>query len=123
MCDYDYSYTEISARDVKTKKPHECDSCQKTFPAGTKMHYAVGLSEGDFCATYCCPACDFARQQKDHTELHLCWGWNWYSADESGYEHGAETWQYIDDCIKRGETPTVEGVKAVIAALQTAEEE
>jgi len=32
---------------VKTRKPHECQGCRRTFPAGVEMVSTVGMWEGD----------------------------------------------------------------------------
>lgn len=47
----------LKSTSVKTRKEHECFSCYRKFPIGTKMNYWVGHYEGDFCATYSCMTC------------------------------------------------------------------
>jgi len=107
MCDYDFTYEEISHRTVKTRKPHECGSCMQVYPAGTMMQYAVGVTDGDIGATYACQACLFGLRQPDHGPLHLCWGHGW----DGGDVHAEKAHEYISDCLAKGETPTDAGLK------------
>ncbi len=120
MCDYG-DYEAISRREVTTRKKRSCDSCTESFPAGTRMMVYVGKSEGEMARTYGCRACVFANNQEDETPLHLCWGWG-YDPEDYGMGDPKETWAYIKAALAKGETPTVEGVKAHHAALQTEEE-
>lgn len=125
MCDYSF-YEAISRKSVVIRKARDCDSCDQQFPAGTRMTMHVGKQEGEMCRTYGCAACEFASKQEDETALHLCWNWGYdrsygYEVDYIG--DPMETWNYINATLAKGETPTVEGVKAHHAALQEAEEE
>lgn len=49
--------TQLSSKNVITRKEHHCFSCYKDFPKGTKMNYQVGIYEGNFCAVYSCETC------------------------------------------------------------------
>ncbi len=118
MCDYDWSYEEISSRTVRTRKVHECGSCMGRFPIGTIMNCSVGKTDGEIGRTYACAACMFALGQPDGSPLHLCWGWNWDHQDVyEGPKH-----DYITECLDKGETPTVAGVEAYIAAHRELED-
>ncbi len=110
MCDYDYSYTELRSRDVITRKAHECASCHRRYPPGTKMNYAIGIQDGDFCDGYACRACLFGFRQPEHGDLHLCWGWAWDGADDDVDYLAA--YDYIRSCFDRGTEPTIFGVMA-----------
>jgi hypothetical protein len=43
---------------VKTKKPHLCFSCLKSFPENTAMISWAGMYMGDFNSGYTCLTCD-----------------------------------------------------------------
>jgi len=49
--------TTLKSKTVRTRKSHQCFSCLRNFPPGTKMNYWVGLYEDDFCASYSCMTC------------------------------------------------------------------
>lgn len=121
MCDYDYEYTVIAFREVTTRKKHDCNSCDQSFPAGTKMVVAVGKQEGEMVRTYSCAACRFMHSQQDETIMHLCWGWGYetYYEDEIGF--AKQRWQYVHDTLAAGSTPTIEGAGVAIAAAREAE--
>ncbi len=119
MCDYG-DYEQISSKTVRTRKPHECGSCTKSFPAGSVMTYLVGKSEGEIQGQYACAACLFLVAQEDETPLHMCWGWGF---DAGGYDRAEETYAYIKYCLENNEIPSVIGLKAVhdqYAALEEA---
>ncbi len=121
MCDYDYdgSYTELSTRRVRIRKPRRCDSCGTTFSAGAAMERQVSIQDGEFTQLYECAACQWSRlDADDEGPLHMCWGWN----EEGGYLHGQETWDYIHYCLENNETPTVAGLDAVLAQHAAAED-
>ncbi len=113
MCDYDWSYEEISSREVVTRKRHECGSCMQTFPKGTRMMYAVGKTDGEIGSCYSCAACRFALHQIDHAPMHLCWGWAWNGMNDD-YPDGENTWNYIHYCLENNETPTETGLSGVL---------
>ncbi len=117
MCDYN-SYQEIRQKHVVTRKPQECGSCSEIYPAGTKMLYSVGFTEGEFSTTYGCPACIFAFNQEDETALHLCWGWGYDRWDDD-----PERYEYIKAELAAGRKPTVDGFKAHMATLVESEDE
>lgn len=117
MCDYDYDYTELSSKWVKTRKPHRCASCQRKYQSGARMHYSVGRSEGEFCDSYGCEACMFGLHQPEHGDLHLCWNWSYDEWDE--YQ---AAYNYIRSCFDRGVEPTIFGVMAERAAMRQAQE-
>lgn len=116
MCDYDWSYEEISRKTVTTRKKHQCGSCLECYPAGTTMIVAVGLTDGDLGRTYACPACTFALAQDDGSPLHLCWGWNWNGDNENDE---TATHEYLDAELKAGRTPTAEGRQLHLSRLQS----
>ena len=49
--------TTLKSKSVIIRKEHQCFSCLRKFPKGTKMAYWVGIYEGDFCASYSCMTC------------------------------------------------------------------
>jgi hypothetical protein len=115
MCDYDNDcdFQELRRGDVVTRKPQQCGSCLKKFPAGTRMGRVVGKWDGTLGSVYSCRACDWALGQPDHTTLHLCWGWNWGDDYEDGGT-GEDRWKYINDELTAGRTPTPDGFKALL---------
>ena len=119
MCDYDYSYEEISRAVVVTRKVHECSSCMRDHPAGSIMTVGVGKTEGEIGRWYGCPVCFFALRQPEHTAMHLCWGWGW---DGSDYPDGEAIYDYLSYCLANGETPTETGLEAVLQQHLDAEE-
>ena len=53
------SYTVLKERPVnKIRKEHECFTCTRTSPIGSKMTYHSGVFEGQFISYYTCPTCD-----------------------------------------------------------------
>ncbi|MDP2692797.1 MAG: hypothetical protein Q8O88_04125 [bacterium] len=49
--------TQIYSKDVKTRKPHRCFACLRTFPEGTKMNYQTNVYDGDLYSLYTCETC------------------------------------------------------------------
>lgn len=43
---------------VKTRKPHKCYGCLKTFPVGTEMRLIVSVNTEGINSTYLCQHCD-----------------------------------------------------------------
>lgn len=107
MCDYDGGYEELSRREVITRKAHECDACQKRWPAGSRMVCYTYMHEGDGPHRgYGCPVCVFAAAQTDHAPLHFCWGHFWDGGEQETGD--GLVWEYIKRCLARGETPSAE---------------
>jgi hypothetical protein len=119
MCDYDYSWQEISERLVTTRKPHRCASCHRRIPAGAFVRYFTGKCDGDFSDGYACHACDWAGAQPDHSALHLCWGWAWDGNDSE--LHDAVRFAYISSALERGVEPSLLGVHAEVRCHLVAE--
>ena len=44
-------------KEVKTRKPHRCFGCQKTYPAGTEMTHAAYADGGSVDGCYWCETC------------------------------------------------------------------
>jgi len=53
----------------KTRKPHLCLMCSRTFPAGSSLRYWVGFNEDrDFCHSYCCLTCtEILKYSPEHS--------------------------------------------------------
>jgi hypothetical protein len=47
----------LSEKIVKTKKPHFCFACSRSFPAGSTMKYQANIFDGDFGSLYVCETC------------------------------------------------------------------
>ena len=43
---------------VKTRKPHRCETCDRTIPTGTKAYYQDGMYEGNWQNWHMCQFCD-----------------------------------------------------------------
>lgn len=109
MCDNDYDYELVNQKLVKIRRPRECGSCFKTFPVGTKMLRHAGKTDGEFGVTFGCPVCTFGHKQPDHSDLHLCWGWNWDHNPE-----GELAWDYIDKCFSSDKLPDTDEFKKLL---------
>ena len=42
---------------VKTRKPHRCETCDRTIPTGTKAYYQGGMYEGNWQNWHMCQFC------------------------------------------------------------------
>jgi len=75
----------IKNKIVKTKKHHECFSCLRNFPPGTKMNYWVGKYEGDFCTSYSCLTCVDIMNNHSGGEISFPEGYvgGWLKKDET----------------------------------------
>lgn len=53
----------------KTRKPHLCLMCSRTFPTGSSLRYWVGFNEDrDFCHSYCCITCtEILKYSPEHS--------------------------------------------------------
>jgi hypothetical protein len=123
MCDNDSDWEHISEKQVKTRKAQTCTSCGTKFPAGTVMRRICGKADGDITSQYACEACCWAFSQREHSPLHLCWGWSWDGRQV--LEHGGyadELHAYITYCLANSETPTVTGWAAIREQHRAAEE-
>jgi hypothetical protein len=76
--------TELQNKTVITKKAHQCFSCYRKFPAGTKMTYFAGIYEGNFSSIYWCDTCDSIFDLSPENE----------------YESG-----FVDEMLEDGQTP------------------
>lgn len=122
MCDYDGSWRHISTTKVKTRRVHECQSCLFDWPIGTLMSRHFGTYEGDACASYSCPVCDFAAAQPEDSRMHGCWGWghDWQITDAG--DSASEVYEYLRYCLENNETPTVTGLDAALLQIAMAGE-
>lgn len=79
--DYAECYTEST---VKTRKPHICEGCHKTFPAGSQMLHMTGIFDGAWFSVYACNACQMLRLSIAAEELrHDCpWHTAWCPWEE-----------------------------------------
>lgn len=57
--------TTFKSKEVKIRKQHQCFSCFRKFPVGTKMNYWSGLYEGDFNSNYTCVDCQKIMDDSD----------------------------------------------------------
>lgn len=51
------SYTELSSKWVKIRKPRRCDGCLESFGVGSSLHYKAYKWEGEFTTDYLCMPC------------------------------------------------------------------
>lgn len=51
------SYTELSSKTVKCRKPHRCVWCGELIEAGQYAQYTVGVCDNDFQTDYMHPEC------------------------------------------------------------------
>jgi len=47
----------LKCKQVKTRKPHNCQGCDRTMPVGSAMEVVETVDYGDFCRTYWCYTC------------------------------------------------------------------
>ena len=79
--------TLLKNKVVKTKKQHECFSCLRVFPTGTKMNYQAGVHDGDFSTCYSCMTCVEIMNASEYY-------------DDEGFGEG-----YVDELLNKGQTP------------------
>jgi len=48
----------LTDKTVKTRKPHRCWGCGRTFPAGTELTLIEAVDFGDWYSSYWCPVCE-----------------------------------------------------------------
>jgi len=74
----------------KTRKPHKCFGCYKTYPAGTKMAYAAYADGGTVQDCYWCETCqEYMRRYFEYGDETCCGeifasdpdGWNALKAE------------------------------------------
>ncbi len=63
---------ELSNRAVKIRKPRRCYGCDVLHEAGSTMHYAVGVYDGDFWHDYFCPPCNELRYRPYYGRIVGC---------------------------------------------------
>ncbi len=77
----------IKWKEVKTRKPHRCFGCMKTYPKGTMMVSATNVDGGDINSCYWCNVCQ--EYMRRFFEL----------GDETGegeiFENDPENWEKI----------------------------
>lgn len=76
--------TVLKNKVVTTRKTHQCFSCFRKFPEGSKMHYYAGIYEGGFSSVYACSTC--VEIMRMHTE--------------DGYPEG-----YVSEMLNTRQTP------------------
>lgn len=60
----------LDSRLVKTRKPHKCFGCDRTFPAGTIMELSTVADDTEFFSSYLCDTCqEIARDFEDGEEF------------------------------------------------------
>ena len=59
----------LSEKIVKTRKPHFCFACLRSFSVGTEMHYQANIFDGDFGSIYICETCH-KLIDKAHDDLY-----------------------------------------------------
>lgn len=124
MCDYDGDYTHLRSKVVLVRKSHKCASCETSWPTKTAMRLHVGISEGDFYEARICPVCEWAEQEPDHSEMHLCMNWGY--DPQGGYHRksrasDSQVFNYLRYCHENGETPTVTHLRAIVSQIRVAD--
>ena len=66
------SWTHLSDKDVKTRKPHQCFLCEEDIPKGTICRRRTGTQEGDIFTFYMHEECRQVTLEWDdeHWEYH-----------------------------------------------------
>lgn len=68
------SYTELRAKVVITKKPHNCEWCGTRINAGERANYRAYTFDGDFMSGHMHPECHEAmRTYPDQNDLMDGW--------------------------------------------------
>ena len=49
---------QLTDKQIKTRKPHECYGCLKKFPSGTEMRLIVSVEKSSISSVYLCEDCD-----------------------------------------------------------------
>lgn len=81
--------------EVKTRKPHRCWGCAKTYEPGTLMVSAAYADSGSVSGCYWCKTC--LEYMDRHFELGD-------EIEEGGiYENDPEGWEAIKDARRQGE--------------------
>ena len=135
MCANDVDWEEHETTDFILTEPMMCDSCFVVMPIGTKMRRHEGSQDGEPAKCHGCPVCEFGVRKRDHTPLHLCWGWAWDDGDQDIYENEdgelvnedgepaypyQVIYNYIKYCLDNNEHPTVTGVGGALKQYQDA---
>lgn len=55
------SYSFFNSKTVTTRRPHTCEQCRRSIPAGESCEYGAGLFEGNFMSYY------------EHTDCREAW--------------------------------------------------
>ena len=74
----------ISSKDVVTRKEHQCFSCYRVFPKGTKMNRNTSSDMGTIFTVHSCMTCNTIIE----------------SEREDEYPDG-----YVDGMLRKGQTP------------------
>ena len=48
---------QLTNKQVKTRKPHNCWGCAREYPAGTEMQLVESVDQGEFYRAYWCKEC------------------------------------------------------------------
>jgi hypothetical protein len=122
MCDYDIDWETTAERTITSRIQHQCSCCTRSYSRGTTLVRRNGIQDGERgVVTYACPTCEFATVQRDHSPLHLCWGWSWTSGDGDVELHDAVRFDYLAAELAAGREPTAEGAVAAVRASLLAE--
>lgn len=79
MCFETESPELASSTVVKCRKPHKCEECRETIPAGDFADYQTGRFDGEWYRFHLCGACELTRQKlSDHERAEGChWSESW----------------------------------------------
>lgn len=64
----------ISAKYVKTRKPHQCFGCAREFPKGSILNREAVEDGGTVFAAYMCHDCEKYLQERYPFEDEFCFG-------------------------------------------------
>lgn len=75
----------LCSKTRKTRKPHMCFGCAKTYPAGTVMDYTSYVDGGSVSSCYWCGICkEYVRRHFEQGDETACG--QIYSNDPDGWE-------------------------------------
>lgn len=96
---YDDSPEFAESNVVKTRKPHKCEACRKTFPAKSVMTCHSGLFDHRFYRFYACNRCQRLQYAIVVNEINEGCDWStaWIAFDELKW--------YLEDIEHEGLVP------------------
>lgn len=77
------SWTILSNKKVKVRKPRVCHGCNTEYDIGTKMNRNVSVDSGDISTSYWCGICEEFLADK------------WKNIDDEGIGQG-DCWEYSE---------------------------